>query len=91
VRLAVVEAPVGQVEIKGSRYHSLQVIGATVPQLQGGVVPDFNEVQKELAQVNRTEDLHVTPVLRASATPGQVDVDLNVHGFLAAACDARGQ
>src|SRR5271170_5987001 len=82
VRLAVVEAPVGQVRITGSRYHSLDVINATVPQLQGGVVPDFNEVQKELAQANHTQDLHVTPVLRASATPGQVDVDLNVQDQL---------
>ena len=82
VRLSVVEAAVGQVQIKGSRYHSLQVIGATVDQLQGGVVPNFNEVQKELAQVNHGEDLHVTPVLRASATPGQVDVDLDVQDQL---------
>jgi hemolysin activation/secretion protein len=82
VRLAVVEAPVGRVQIKGSRFHSLQVINATVPQLQGGVVPNFNEVQKELALANHTEDLHVTPVLRASTTPGQVDVDLNVQDQL---------
>ncbi|MGO9932458.1 MAG: ShlB/FhaC/HecB family hemolysin secretion/activation protein, partial [Steroidobacteraceae bacterium] len=82
VRLSVVEAPVGQVDIKGSKYHSLEVIGATVPQLQSGVVPDFNEVQKELAQANHTQDLHVTPVLRASATPGQVDVDLDVQDQL---------
>jgi len=81
VRLTVVEAPVGQLAIKGSRYHSLENIEATVPQLQGGVVPNFNEVQKELAQLNHT-DLHVTPVLRASATPGQVDVDLNVQDTL---------
>jgi hemolysin activation/secretion protein len=82
VRLSVLEAPVGKLEIKGSRYHSLQVITATVPQLQGGVVPDFNEVQKELAQVNHTQDMHVTPVLRASATPGEVDVDLDVQDAL---------
>ena len=82
VRLSVMEAPVGQFQIKGSRYHSLQVITATVPQLQGGVVPNFLEVQKELAQVNHTQDLRVTPVLRASATPGQVDVDLNVQDQL---------
>jgi hemolysin activation/secretion protein len=82
VRLSVVEAPVGEVQIKGSKYHSLDVIGATVPQLQSGVVPDFNEVQKELALVNHTQDLHVTPVLRASATPGQVDVDLDVQDQL---------
>ncbi len=82
VHLTVVEAPVGQLAIKGSKYHSLETIEATVPQLQGGVVPNFNEVQKELAQVNHTDDLHVTPVLRASATPGQVDVDLNVQDTL---------
>jgi hemolysin activation/secretion protein len=82
VRLKVIEAPVGQVQIKGSRYHSLQVINATVPQLKGGVVPNFGEVQRELAQVNHTEDLHVTPVLRASTTPGQVDVDLDVQDQL---------
>jgi hemolysin activation/secretion protein len=82
VRLVVVEAPVGQVQIKGSRYHSLQVINQTVPQLQGGVVPNFNEVQKELAQANKADDLHVTPVLRASATPGQVDVELDVQDHL---------
>jgi hemolysin activation/secretion protein len=82
VRLIVLEASVGQVQIKGSRYHSLDVINATVPQLQGGVVPDFNEVQKELALVNHTQDLHVTPVLRASTTPGQVDVELDVQDTL---------
>jgi hemolysin activation/secretion protein len=82
VRLQVVEAPVGRFEIKGSRYHSLQVIRATVPELRPGSTPNFNEVQKELAQVNHTQDLHVTPVLRASTTPGQVDVDLDVQDEL---------
>lgn len=88
VRLAVVEAPVGQLHIAGSRYHSLQIIRSTVPQLQEGEVPDFNQVQKELTQVNRSQDLRVTPVLRASSTPGKVDVDLDVqdelplHGML---------
>lgn len=82
VRLAVVEAPVGHLEIKGSKYHSLQVIRSTVHELDPGVTPNFNEVQKELAAVNHTQDLHVTPVLRASTTPGQVDVDLNVQDEL---------
>jgi hemolysin activation/secretion protein len=82
VRLVVVEAPVGQLKIKGSRYHSTQSISAAVPELRSGVVPNFNAVQKELDQLNRTEDLHVTPELRASDTPGQVDVDLNVQDEL---------
>jgi hemolysin activation/secretion protein len=82
VRLAVVEAPVGRLEIKGSRYHSLEEIRATVQQLQPGVTPDFNEVQKELGEVNHSADLRVTPVLRASTTPGKVDVDLDVQDSL---------
>jgi hemolysin activation/secretion protein len=82
VRLAVVESQVGRLEIKGARYHSLDVINATVAELQPGKTPDFNEVQKELAAVNHSDDLHVTPVLRASTTPGQVDVDLDVQDEL---------
>jgi hemolysin activation/secretion protein len=82
VRLAVVEASVARLEIKGSRYHSLDDIRATVAQLAPGVTPDFNAVQKELADVNRSADLHVTPVLRASTTPGKVDVDLDVEDSL---------
>ena len=82
VHLQVVEAPIGHVQVKGSKYHSLQVINATIPELQPGVVPNFNEVQKELGAVNRGDELRVTPVLRASTTPGQVDVDLNVEDKL---------
>jgi hemolysin activation/secretion protein len=82
VRLSVVEATVGRLEIKGSHYHSLEVIRSTVDQLAPGMTPDFNAVQKELAEVNKTPDLHVTPVLRASTTPGQVDVDLDVDDTL---------
>src|SRR5580658_2228847 len=58
VRLAVVEASVGRLEIKGSRYHSLELIRSTVAQLAPGTTPDFNAVQKELADVNHSADLH---------------------------------
>jgi hemolysin activation/secretion protein len=82
VRLAVSEAPVGKLKITGSRYHSLQVIRSRMAQLNPGTVPNFQEVQKELADVNHSPDLRVTPVLRASETPGRVDVDLNVQDEL---------
>ncbi len=82
VRLHVTEAPVGKLHIAGSRYHSLQVIRDKVAQLNEGQVPDFGEVQKELADVNRSADLRVTPVLKASETPGRVDVDLDVTDTL---------
>ena len=82
VRLAVVEAAVARFEIKGSQYHSLEAIRETVPDLLPGSKPDFKQVQKELAEVNHSPDLRVTPVLRASTTPGHVDVDLNVQDRL---------
>jgi len=82
VRLTVIEAPVGRLEVKGSRFHSLQVIRLTIPELAPGVTPDFRLAQQQLADLNRSQDLHVTPVLRASMTPGQVDVDLDVQDQL---------
>ena len=82
VMLKVIEAPVGKLSVTGSQYHSLEVIKETVPQLAEGTVPDFNEVQKELTELNRGADRRVTPVLRASQTPGQVDVDLQVKDEL---------
>ena len=82
VRLHVTEAPVGKLRIIGSRYHSLLLIRETMTQLTPGTVPNFDVVQKELGDVNRSSDLRVTPVLRASETPGQVDVDLQVEDRL---------
>jgi hemolysin activation/secretion protein len=82
VRLHVTEASVGKLKIVGSHYHSLLVIRETMAQLNPGTVPDFDLVQRELGEANRAPDLHVTPVLRASETPGQVDVDLQVEDRL---------
>ena len=82
VRLHVAEAAVGQLHIAGSRYHSLSGIREKVPQLAEGSVPQFGEVQKELADVNHSADLRVTPVLKASNTPGKVDVELQVQDSL---------
>ena len=78
VRLKVLESPVGKLTIIGSRYHSLQLIRDKLVELNQDNVPNFNEVQKELGDVNRTADMRVQPVLRASETPGKVDVDLKV-------------
>ncbi|HUI60127.1 MAG TPA: POTRA domain-containing protein, partial [Steroidobacteraceae bacterium] len=82
VRLRVTEAAVGKLHVAGSQYHSLEAIREKMPQLSEGTVPDFAEVQKELGTVNRSADLKVTPVLKASDTPGRVDVDLMVKDKL---------
>jgi hemolysin activation/secretion protein len=82
IRLVVTEGRVGKLKITGSRYHSLQVIRNKVPQFTPGTTPDFNEVQKELGDLNRSADLRVTPILKASDTPGRVDVELTVQDDL---------
>jgi hemolysin activation/secretion protein len=82
VRLVVTEAAVGKLKIAGSRYHSLHVIRDKLSELNPDSVPDFSQVQKQLADVNRSQDMRVTPVLKASQTPGRVDVDLNVKDDL---------
>ena len=82
VHLHVTEAAVGQLHIEGSRFHSLEGIRGKLTQLNEGSVPQFGEVQKQLADVNHTADLRVTPVLKASQTPGKVDVDLKVADTL---------
>lgn len=78
VRLSVTEGKVGRLRIKDSRYYSLGRIREAVPSLAEGSVPNFPVVQKEMASLNRSASLRVSPVLRAGTTPGTVDVDLNV-------------
>jgi hemolysin activation/secretion protein len=82
IRLHVVEAPVGRLRVTGSRYFSPEVIRRQAPSLAEGSIPDFNQTQKELADVNRLADRRVTPVLRAGVAPGTVDVDLKVSDTL---------
>lgn len=82
VRLTVTEAQVKRLRVVDSRYFSPADIKAAVPELAEGNVPNFTEMQKQLASLNRTADRGVTPVLRAGKTPGTVEVDLKVKDQL---------
>ncbi len=82
VKLTVTEAPVERLRVVESRYFSLGEIKAGVPQLAEGTVPNFPQMQKELAALNRSADRRITPVLRPGKTPGTVEVDLKVQDQL---------
>ncbi len=82
IRLAVTEAPVKRLRMVDSRYFSPADIKAAIPELAEGNVPNFPEMQKQLASLNRSADRRVTPVLRAGKTPGTVEVDLKVKDQL---------
>lgn len=82
VKLTVTEAPVERLRVVESRYFSLGEIKAGVPQLAEGTVPNFPQMQKELAALNKSSDRRITPVLRPGKTPGTVEVDLKVKDQL---------
>lgn len=82
VRLAVLEGRVGALYVSGSRWHDQGWIRQRVAGVAPGTVPNFNEVQQQLASVNRSEDRRVQPVLKPGRLPGTVDVDLQVEDQL---------
>ncbi len=82
VKLHVVEAPIGRVRVVGSRYYLPSTIKEQVPALAQGTVPNLQEAQNELNDVNRLPDRRVTPILKPGQVPGTVDVDLRVTDTL---------
>ncbi len=82
VRLRVTEGRIGQLDVTGNRYYSRGQIRAAVPALAPGTVPNFPEVEKQLAALARTPDRKVTPTLRPGVQPGTVDAELAVEDRL---------
>lgn len=82
VILAVTEGKIGNLRVKNSRYFDQELIKRKAPSLKEGTLPNFDEVTKDIVALNQWPDRRITPALRAGATPGTVDVDLNVEDTL---------
>ncbi|HEY5237617.1 MAG TPA: ShlB/FhaC/HecB family hemolysin secretion/activation protein [Rhizomicrobium sp.] len=82
VQLRVVEAPVGRLRVVGARYYTPSAIKDEVSSLQEGKVPDFNQAQQQITELNRLPDRRVVPALKPGKIPGTVDVDLKVNDTL---------
>ncbi len=89
IRLQVVQAQVEKLRITGAQFTLPSQVREAVPNLAPGVVPNFNEMQQELAQLaRRSADREVTPLIAAGDTPGTMNVELKVqdqlplHGLL---------
>jgi len=78
----VVEAKVGRLRVKNSRYFDIEKVKEKAPSVAEGKLPNFNQVTKDIVSLNQWPDRKVTPSLRAGVTPGTVDVDLNVEDKL---------
>ncbi len=79
VDFLVTEARIGRVRVNGARYFLPSQIKRSAPSLKPGTVPNFTDVQRDIAALNTWPDRRVTPVLKAGAVPGTVDIDLNVE------------
>lgn len=82
VRLRVLEGQVSRLKVTESRYYDQGRIRAVVSELAAGKVPNFNVVQAQLAEVNRTEERRVQPILRPGPLPGTVEAELKVSDSL---------
>jgi hemolysin activation/secretion protein len=88
VKLQVVQAPVVRLRITGAEHFLPSGLREAVPSLAEGKVPNFNEMQQELAAVSRAApELEVTPILAAGDAPGTIVAELKVqdkaplHGY----------
>lgn len=78
IRLHVLEGKVGQVRVTGTRYYDMGEIRSAIPELGSGSVPQFNDMQEQLTQLNKLPDRQVSPILTPGKVPGTVDVNLSV-------------
>lgn len=79
VILQVMEARVGRVRVVGAKHASPLVIREEVPALTEGVVPNFSQIQNELAEINRSGHRQVMPMVTEGQVLGTMDVELNVE------------
>lgn len=82
VAITVTELKIGDVRVKGSRYHDLETVKGRLHSVQKGKLAEFGALTKESIALNQWPDRRVTPALRAGVTPGTVDLDLNVEDKL---------
>lgn len=80
--LQVTEATVGRLRVRGSRYFNIEAIKKQADSLAEGTVPDFNKVQQDLVELNRSADMQVTPSIQPGVVPGTYDVELIVKDKL---------
>lgn len=79
VRLRVTEGKLARTRTTGAQYFSERQISNALPEGSEGRVPNLTTLQSQLQALNVvTPDRAVTPILKAGAAPGTVDLTLRV-------------
>lgn len=81
VRLSVTEGRVERLAVTGARYFDQGFIRRGLPALAPGSVPNFNDLQQQLATLGR-EERQLQPVLRPGRAPGTVEAEVQVKDRL---------
>jgi hemolysin activation/secretion protein len=82
VELSVTEGRVERVRVTGAKYYAQGRILEQLPALTEGGVPNFKELELQLAAVNLGADRRVQPLLRPGHEPGTTEVELKVDDSL---------
>jgi hemolysin activation/secretion protein len=82
VQLEVIESKIRRVRITGNRYFTMRSIRKKLPSFRRGELLYLPKIQEELAQINRSPDLKVAPVLMPGKELGTIDVELKVKDNL---------
>jgi hemolysin activation/secretion protein len=82
VRLQVIEGSVERLKVTGNQYFERGEIRRQAAELAPGSVPYFPAMQTQLAELNRSPDRRVTPLLRPGTLPGKLEVELAVEDSL---------
>ena len=82
IHLQVIESKIGNVRVTGNRWITQESVIRALPSLAPGTILYVPAVQKDLANLNRGEDLKVSPVLSPGKEMGTTDVELKVEDQL---------
>jgi hemolysin activation/secretion protein len=88
IQIRVSEAPIGEVRVVGTKFHSADGVRAQLPAVEAGKPLNLAALQKQLVEANRIPDRTVSPAFKPSKTEGAIDIELKVkdtfpvHGSL---------
>lgn len=78
VRVKVVEAKVGQVEVVGNRFFSTENVLRTLPSVEEGKSPNLRAIDASLRVANESAAKQTNVIFRSGSDEGAVDVSIRV-------------
>jgi hemolysin activation/secretion protein len=82
IRMEVVEARVGHLNVNGARWHLPSAIRRKATSMAPGQRPSFHEIERDVIALNQSADMRVKPRLTPTADPAVLDFDLDVEDKL---------